>query len=48
MIVIIIIQNFFCHVQLVMHNMTKYSQMKLGDIGGYTPRTKLEKSAFKI
>lgn len=48
MIVIIIIQNFFFYVQLVMHNMTKYPQMKLGDIGGYTPRTKLEKSAFKI
>ena len=48
MIVIIIIQNFFSHVQLVIHHMTKYPQMKLGDIGGYTPSTKLENSTFKI
>ena len=49
MIIIIIIQKFFYHAQLVlMHNMTKYPQMKLGDIRGYTPSTKLENSAFKI
>ena len=50
MIIIIIIQKIFlsCAIGFNASHDQIFPQMKLGDIGGYTPSTKRENSTFKI